>query len=72
MYDSAKNQVPYCNVKCFKKWKFENFGPLIENGSHWINFTILTFINEKIDILDACIKFGTKFISFDMRKKEEI
>ncbi len=37
----------------------KKFGPLIEHGSHWINFIILTFISENIDTLNAHIIFGT-------------
>ncbi len=42
---------------------------MIEHGPHWINFTILTFIIEKIDILDAYIKFGTILFYLTWKKK---
>jgi hypothetical protein len=47
MHECDKNQMPYCNVKNSKNEISRNFGPLIEHGSHWINFIILTFISEK-------------------------
>jgi hypothetical protein len=59
MYECDKNQMPYYNSK---DQIFRNFGPLIEHGPHWINFTILTFISEKKKTLKAYIKFGTKLI----------
>jgi hypothetical protein len=31
---------------------------LIEHGPHWINFIILTFINEDKKTLNAYISFG--------------
>jgi hypothetical protein len=34
-----------------------------------VNFTILTFINEKIDILNAYIKFGEKIFHLTWEKK---
>jgi hypothetical protein len=52
-----------CPIAMYKISKIEisrNFGPLIEHGAHWINFIILTFINENIYILDVYIVFGTK------------
>jgi hypothetical protein len=58
MFKCDKNQMPYCNVQNFKKWKFWEFGPLIKHGPYWINFIVFTFISEKIDTLDAHIKFG--------------
>ncbi len=51
-----------CFIAMYKVSKNEisgNFGPLIDHGPHWINFIILTFISEKIDTLDAHIKFAT-------------
>lgn len=39
-----------CPIVIYKISKIaisENFEPLIKHGSLWINFTILTFINEK-------------------------
>jgi hypothetical protein len=59
--------------KFFQKNEFlRNFGPLIEHGPHWINFTILTFISEKNDIPDAYIKFGTKLFHLTGEKKGEV
>ncbi len=51
-----------CLITMLKKSKSElkKNGPLKEYGPHWINFTILTFMNEIIDILEAYIKLGTK------------
>jgi hypothetical protein len=60
IYECDTNQMFYYNVKCLKNENFENFGPFIEHGTHWINFNILTFINEKIDILNTYIKFEKK------------
>jgi hypothetical protein len=47
MCEYDKNQMPYCNFKNSKSQISKNFGPLIEHGPNWINFTILTFISEK-------------------------
>jgi hypothetical protein len=72
MYEcDDKNQVPYCNVKNFKKWNFLECWALIEHGPHWINFIILIFITAKIDILDVYIKFGTKLFHLTWKKKKE-
>ncbi len=61
MYECDKNQVPYCNVKNFKKMNFfVNSGSLIKHGPHWIKFIIFTIIIENNRYLDACIKLGTK------------
>jgi len=69
MYECEKNQIPCCNVKNFKRLIFENFGPLIDHGPHWINFTILIFISEKNRYVNDLQIFWNKIISFDMRKK---
>jgi hypothetical protein len=55
-------------LKVSKNQNFENFGPLIEHGSHWINFTILTFINEN-NRLKAYIKIETKLFHLTWKKK---
>jgi hypothetical protein len=47
IYECDKNQMPYCNQKISKNQNFGNFGPLIDYGPCWINFTIITFISEK-------------------------
>jgi hypothetical protein len=60
MYECDNNQMPYCNIKSFKNQIYENFGPLMEHGPHWINFIILILIMKIIDILETYIKFGTK------------
>jgi len=39
--------MSYCNIQVPKSENFENWGSLIEHSSHWINFIIFTFINEK-------------------------
>jgi hypothetical protein len=72
MYECDKNQVPYCNVKCFKSEMFGLFGPLIEGGPHWINYIILIFISEKNRYFRCLYKIWNKIISFDMRIKGEI
>jgi hypothetical protein len=46
IYKCDKNQMPYYNVKSFKKTNFGKFWAIIKHGPHWINFIILTFINE--------------------------
>ncbi len=46
MFKCDKNRVPYYNVQSFKNENFGNFGPLIEHGPHWKNFTNFSFINE--------------------------
>jgi hypothetical protein len=47
-------------------------GPLKKYGPHWINFTILTFMNENNRYSRSLYKIGNKIISFDMRKKRVI
>ncbi len=69
MYECDKNQMPYYNVKSF----FGEFWAIdIEHGSHWINFTILTFISEKDRYFRCLYKIWNKIISFDMRKNDEM
>jgi hypothetical protein len=53
-----------CPIVIFliQKVNSKNFGPLIEHGPHWINFTILTFIVKTIDILETYVKFRTKLL----------
>ncbi len=58
-----------CNVQNFQKKKIGNFGPLIEYGPHWINFTIFTIISEKIDTFDAHIKLGTNLFHLTWEKE---
>jgi hypothetical protein len=57
-YECDSNLMPY--------W---NFGPSIKHGTHWINFIILTFINENNKYFRCLYKIWNKIISFDMRKK---
>jgi len=68
MYECDKNQMPYCNVKKFKKPNFWGFWPLIEHGPHWINFIIFTFISEKNRYFKGIYKIWNKIISFKMKK----
>ncbi len=43
---------------------------MIKHGPDWINFTIITFINEiYIYILDAYMKFETKLCHLTWEKK---
>jgi hypothetical protein len=42
---------------------------LIEHGTHWISFVILTFISEKNKYSKGLYKIWNKINSFDMRKK---
>jgi hypothetical protein len=72
MYECGKNQMSYCNVKDFKNQFFGNFGPLMEHGSYWINFIILTFISENNRYFRGLHKIWNKIISFDMIKKGEM
>jgi hypothetical protein len=71
MYDYDKNQVPYCNVKKFKKSIFWEFWTIDKNGPHWIHFIILTFISEINRHFRGLCKIWNKIISFDMKKKCE-
>ncbi len=72
VYECDKNQMPYCNVKNFKKSNLWEFWPLIKYDPHWINFTIFTFISENNRYIKGLQKIQNKIISFDMRKKGEI
>ncbi len=59
-------------MKVSKNENFKNFGPLIQHGPHWMNFTILIFISENNKYSKCPYKIWNKIISFDMRKKGEI
>ncbi len=64
-----------CPIAMYKISKIENlgnFGPFIKHGPHWINFIILTFINENNKYFRCPYKIWNKFISFDMGKKKDI
>jgi hypothetical protein len=64
----TRTKCPIAMLKVLKNQISGNFEPLIEHGSHWINFTIFTFISEK----NRYFKCLHKIISFDMRKKGEM
>jgi hypothetical protein len=65
----TRTKYPIAMYKFSKIEIFGNFGPLIKHGSHWINFTILTFISEKHGYFRCPYKIWSKSISFEMRKK---
>ncbi len=61
-----------CLIEMFKVSKsenFGNFGPLIDYGTYWINFIILSVVSENNRYSKKLYKNWSKFISFDMRKK---
>jgi hypothetical protein len=65
-------QEPNALLQCKKFQKgqfFGNFGPLIEHGSHWINFVIHTFISENSRYFRGLYKIWNKIILFDMKKR---
>jgi hypothetical protein len=68
MFKCDKNQMLYCNVQSFKKWNFRKFWAIDRHGPHWINFTIFTFISEKIYNFKAHIKFGKKLFHLTWEK----
>ncbi len=72
MHECDNLQMADCNVNSFKKSNFGNFGPLIEHGPRWINFTIFIFISENSRYFKSLYKIWKKIISFDMRKKGEM
>jgi hypothetical protein len=43
----ARTKCPIAMLIFLINQIYGNFGPLIEHGPHWINFTIFTFISEK-------------------------
>jgi hypothetical protein len=43
----TRTKCPIAMLKVLKSQIYGNFGPLIEHGPHWINFTIVIFISEK-------------------------
>jgi len=45
----------YCNVIFFKSKIYGNFWLLIKHDSHWINFTIFTFISEIYMYIYKCL-----------------
>ncbi len=66
----GKNNMPYCNVQGSKKWKFEEFWPLIKHGPHWINFKFFLLPQmKKRNTLDTCIKFGRNVFHLSWKKK---
>jgi hypothetical protein len=68
----TKTQVPYYNVKSLKNEIYENFGPFIEHGPHWINFIVFTFISENNRYSRCLYKIWNKIISFDMKKNRNL
>ncbi len=52
--------------KITKNENFENFGPLIGHGPHWINLTIFTLVSEKNRYFRCPYKIWSKFNSFDI------
>jgi hypothetical protein len=69
IHECDKNQMPYQNVKSFKKSNFWEFWAI---DKHWINFTILTFISKNNRYFRCLYKIWNKIISFGMRKKGEM
>jgi hypothetical protein len=61
--------MPYCNVKISKNQFFWNFGPFIEHGPHWINFTILTFISENNSYFRGMYKIWKKIFYLTHKKR---
>jgi hypothetical protein len=53
----------------FKSQIFGNFGPLIEHGSHWINFIIFNIISVKNRYFKSLYKIWNKIISFNIKKR---
>jgi hypothetical protein len=46
-----------------------NFGPLIKHDPHWINYTNLTFTNEKNRYFRGLYKIWNKIIHFTWKKR---
>jgi hypothetical protein len=64
-------QKPNALLQCKKFLKVKFLGILaidIEHGPHWLNFTILTFINENDTYFKGLYKIWNKIIWLDMRK----
>jgi hypothetical protein len=57
MYKVSKNEI------------FGSLGSLIEHGTHWINYIILTSISENNRYFTCLYQLWNKFISFDVKKK---
>lgn len=53
----------------FPEVKINYLRPWIKHGSHWINFLILTFMDENNENFTHLHKFFKKIISFDMKEK---
>jgi hypothetical protein len=69
IYECDKNQVPYCNVKKFKKWNFWEFWAIDRTWPTLDKFYyILTFIIEH-RYFRSLYKIWNKIISFDMEKR---
>ncbi len=65
---SVKNQMPYYNVKSFKKWNFLKFWAIDRKCLTLDNFYYFYFHEWKKIKLNAYMKFEKKK-SFDMKKK---
>jgi hypothetical protein len=68
MYNVTRTKWPIVMQIISKSQIYRNFGPFIEHGLPWINFTILTFISETIDTLEVYIKFWTKLFCLTCEK----
>jgi hypothetical protein len=66
----TNTKCPITMLKTSKSENFKEFGPLKKHGPHWINFTILTFMNENNRYSKSLYKIWNKIISFDMREKK--
>jgi hypothetical protein len=71
MYECDKNQMPYFNVKNFKKSNFWKFWAIDKTWPTLDKFIILTFTSEKNWYFRGLNKIWNKIISFDMKKKVE-
>ncbi len=72
MYECDKNQMPYYNVKGFKKSSFWEFWAIDKIWPTLDKISYFTFISEKNRYFRSLHKIWNKIISFDMRKKGEI
>ncbi len=69
VYKCVSNQMPYCNVKSFKKSSFWEFWAIDKTWLTLNKFYYFTFTSENNVYFKGLHKIWNKIISFDMRKK---
>jgi hypothetical protein len=72
MYECDKNQMPYCNLKSFKKSNLWEFWAIDRTWPTLDEFYCSHFYMQKKRYFRSLHKIWNKIISFDIRKKGEM